>query len=266
MVDPRTRQSVMACQLHRHQAYELSLSRTTPCHIAVGAPVQLCTVTGVRKLENGARRGHTRRQRSHQTAENEKSHSPELFRDPCSDDPIGDRWRYPHANQRAQSAKRIARAIFVAAMMPTPRVLLAFCTCNSGRAVGEAGHRQGAAASRRGGEVRGESRSEREIWDGIWHNSGAAEAMGFSSELSATCSGVRSGTPSWKQCRGVRRPFERGEALWWRSFSETGEVFGEVCGESLQSAAPRASICGALTSRRRAGSLHPWLAATATVP
>ena len=37
-----------------------------------------CTVTGVRKLDNGARRGHTRRQRSHQTAEIEKSHSPEL--------------------------------------------------------------------------------------------------------------------------------------------------------------------------------------------
>ena len=31
----------------------------------------VCTVTGVRKLENGARRGHTRRQRSHQTAEND---------------------------------------------------------------------------------------------------------------------------------------------------------------------------------------------------
>ena len=46
--------------------------------IAVGAPVQLCTVTGVHKLDHGARRGQSRRQRSHQTEENEKSHSPEL--------------------------------------------------------------------------------------------------------------------------------------------------------------------------------------------
>ena len=37
--------------------------------IAVGAPVQRCTVTGVHKLENGARRGQSKRQRSHQTAE-----------------------------------------------------------------------------------------------------------------------------------------------------------------------------------------------------
>ena len=44
--------------------------------------MQLCTVTGGRKLENRVRRGHTRRQRSHQTAENEKSRSPEPLQIP----------------------------------------------------------------------------------------------------------------------------------------------------------------------------------------
>ena len=41
--------------------------------------MQLCTVTGVHKLDHGARRGQSRGQRSHQTEENERSHSPELW-------------------------------------------------------------------------------------------------------------------------------------------------------------------------------------------